>query len=341
MKFSAGMIVINGMPWIPYILKNLYPVMDEIIVVEGATESASEIATADGHSLDETVSAIKNFADPERKIKLIQRDGFWPEKLEMSQAYAEACTGDYLWQVDGDEFYFHHDVLWLQDYLRHHQEIHTVSFKVLQFFGGKRAVMKGARFCLGGDIFWRLFRWHSGYQYVDHRPPTIHTEYGADTRTFGVLEGETLAREHGIYMYHYSYIFPAQVRYKTRYYEDYRLMAHRGVSPAAWYSEHFEKLTPWRIHLDKRPLSYLAPFKGEHPPEINELFDDIEAGKLAIETRPSDDIDRLFDSGRWRIWQLLSRIDRYVWTIWDGPLRDLLRPFVRVFRSRFRGYSYD
>ena len=33
-------------------------------------------------------------------------DGFWPgEKLEQSQAYAKRATGNYLWQVDIDEFY--------------------------------------------------------------------------------------------------------------------------------------------------------------------------------------------------------------------------------------------
>ena len=33
-------------------------------------------------------------------------DGFWPgEKDEQSRAYASRATGDYLWQVDVDEFY--------------------------------------------------------------------------------------------------------------------------------------------------------------------------------------------------------------------------------------------
>ena len=33
-------------------------------------------------------------------------NGFWPgEKDEQSRAYAARATGDYLWQVDVDEFY--------------------------------------------------------------------------------------------------------------------------------------------------------------------------------------------------------------------------------------------
>jgi len=39
------------------------------------------------------------------------RDGFWPgEKDEQSRAYAERATGDWLWQVDVDEFYHPTDI---------------------------------------------------------------------------------------------------------------------------------------------------------------------------------------------------------------------------------------
>src|SRR4030042_6503592 len=104
------MIVVNGEPFIRYNLENLYPHAHEILIVEGAVEKFRHAATPDGHSLDRTVEIIKNFPDPQGKIKLIQRDGFWPEKDEMSNAYMAICTGDYIWQGDVDEFYKSADI---------------------------------------------------------------------------------------------------------------------------------------------------------------------------------------------------------------------------------------
>ncbi|MCK4268364.1 MAG: glycosyltransferase family 2 protein, partial [Actinomycetia bacterium] len=107
-KVTFGIIVLNGEPFTTYCLRALYPFAHEIIVVEGACESAAEIATSNGHSRDRTLEALYSFKDkqdPQRKVKIISKDGFWSGKDELSQAYAHQATGDYLWQVDIDEFY--------------------------------------------------------------------------------------------------------------------------------------------------------------------------------------------------------------------------------------------
>ena len=46
------------------------------------------------------------------KVTIITREGFWPKKDELgrdrtpqSRAYAELAKGDFLWQIDIDEFY--------------------------------------------------------------------------------------------------------------------------------------------------------------------------------------------------------------------------------------------
>ena len=72
MKISFGIIVVNGEPFIKYNLENLYPHAHEILIVEGAVEKFKHASTPDGHSLDNTVKIIKEFPDPENKIKLIQ-----------------------------------------------------------------------------------------------------------------------------------------------------------------------------------------------------------------------------------------------------------------------------
>ena len=341
MKFSAGIIVLNGMPYLPYLLRNIYPVMDEIVIVEGAALSAAESATAAGHSLDDTVAALNIFSDPERKIKFIQKDGFWNEKDEMSQAYAAECSGDYLWQIDMDEFYHHHDVQWIKHYLAENPEIGAVSFKTLNFFRGVEAVAKGARFSYGDDQFWRLFRWGRGYTYATHRPPTVLDRSGVDTRKSGVLYGNDLARQQGIYLYHYSYVLPAQVQHKTRYHESLGRF-HRIKHHSQWYEDHFLHFTPYRVQMSRRPLSWLEPFRGVHPPEIQEMLLDASAGHIHVDFSTPPEIQRLLESSwRWRFWKILGHIDAVIWRIYDESIRALLRPFVRPIRKRFFGYRYD
>ncbi len=341
MKFSAGMIVLNGMPWIPYLLKNLYPIMDEILIVEGAVEPAAEFATPDGHSRDETVAAIRAFPDPERKIKLIQKQGFWPEKTEMSQAYAEAATGDYLWQVDVDEFYHLRDAVFLKNYLCQHPEIEAVSLRWFQFFGGFQGYLRGGRDNWYGEEIWRIFRWKPDYRYVEHRMPTVVNAQGIDTRDLTILRGRDLARKYGIYIYHYSYVFPSQAQWKSTYYERQGQYIWWDVQPTQWYKDHYLRYTPWRVHIHKRPLSWLEPFRWEHPPEIQELQHDLQTGKIQMEQRDSADINRVLGSWRWRCWQWIGRLDVVIWRIYNRPIRALLRPLVRPVRARFFGYDYS
>ena len=335
--FSAGIIVLNGMPYLPYLLKNMYPAIDQIIIVEGATESAAAIADAHGHSTDETVAAIRAFSDPDRKIKLIQTDGYWSEKDEMSSAYAEACTSDYLWQMDSDEFYKPRDMLWLKAYLADHRDIGAVTFKTLNFFGGVHGVMHGGWFFYGRDQFRRLFRWGPGYTYVTHRPPTVADADGVNVRDFGVLHGSTLARQHGIYMYHYSYVSPKQVLDKVNYHHQFKKAGYQyTVDFLGWYQQHYERFTPWRVHPDQRPMSWLEPFRGEHPAIITEMI-----ASHADDFPPRPEIDALLDSWwRWRLWKWLGTLDALQWWPFNHIVRPLLRPFVRQIRARFFGYDY-
>ena len=106
-RITFGIIVLNGQPFTRYCLRALYPFAHEIIVVEGACKAAAGMATAEGHSSDgtlETLYRFKDEEDPEDKVEIITGEGFWSEKDEQSQAYTKRATGDYLWQVDIDEF---------------------------------------------------------------------------------------------------------------------------------------------------------------------------------------------------------------------------------------------
>ena len=76
-------------------------------------------------------------------MQLVRRDGFWSEKDEQSQAYAERASGDYLWQVDIDEFYQPEDVRVVLGMLRDDPGITAVSFDQITFWGGFDYVVDG------------------------------------------------------------------------------------------------------------------------------------------------------------------------------------------------------
>ncbi len=137
-RISFGIIVLNGDPFTKYCLRSLYPFAYEIIVVEGAVREAAEIATATGHSRDGTLKALQQFKDEEdplNKVRIITRNGFWDDKDQMSQAYAARATGDYIWQVDIDEFYKADEMALVLEILRQEPTITAVSFKQIQFLG--------------------------------------------------------------------------------------------------------------------------------------------------------------------------------------------------------------
>jgi len=142
-RVTFGLIVLNGEPFTRYCLRSLYPFAHEIIVVEGAAPAAACVATENGHSRDGTLDTLKKFKEEEDiddKLAIVTAekrgypDGFWPgEKHEQSQVYASLATGDYIWQVDIDEFYKKEDMAQVFDILRRDTSISAVTFKQIAF----------------------------------------------------------------------------------------------------------------------------------------------------------------------------------------------------------------
>ena len=275
MKISFGIIVINGEPFIKYNLENLYPRAHQILIVEGAVEKYRHAATPDGHSLDDTVRIIREFPDPENKIKLIQRDGFWPEKDEMSNAYMEQCTGDYIWQVDVDEFYKPEDIEKVRSFLIENPDITRVDIQTINFWHGFQAVMQGASYCFGADKFRRIFKFKPGYRFQTHRPPTVMDADGKVCCDLRLLTADELVDRLGVYMYHYSYVFEEGVKSKADYYS--RMGWGGGCEEGSkWADTAWARLAnPLRVHLIDFPPSWVVAFKGEHPAAVQRLIQDL------------------------------------------------------------------
>lgn len=321
-KITFGIIVLNGEPFTLYNLRTLYPYAHQIIVVEGAVPAAVEIATEDGHSTDGTLEMLRQFKaeyDLDNKIIIVTAEdeghpnGFWPgEKHEQSQAYACRATGDYLWQVDIDEFYKQEDIQSVITMLQNDPEITTISFKMITFWGGFDYITDGWYLRQGAEIYHRLFKWEPGYSYITHRPPTVYDSYGRNLRDLNWINGYELAHQHGIVMYHYSLLFPKQVIEKCQYYGN----ATWTVSPEAqrWAQDVFLNLkNSHRVHNVYHHPSWLDRFSGKHPAQIEALRTDLEVGRLKISMRPNADIENLLNSPIYSVTRWALKVLYWVW----------------------------
>lgn len=304
-KVTFGMIVLNGEPFIRHNLRALYPYAHQIIVVEGACPSANAVATLDGHSRDKTLDTVREFQrneDIAQKVRLVTAEddgrpsGFWNEKDEMSQAYAKRSTGDYLWQIDVDEFYLPGDIECVLDMLADDPGISAVSFPVHTFWGNPGTTVESS--FLRRTSFHRLFAWKPGYVYATHRPPTVVDEQGRDLRAIKhVSVSEMMVR--GIFLYHYELLFPKQVIEKCSYYRDATWTTHLRQLDR-WVSEcYFQLRHPLRMHMEYSTLSWLRRFDGEHPPEGLAMYAEVARGAYErIGVRDMADADRLLE----RMW---------------------------------------
>ncbi|MFA4965618.1 MAG: glycosyltransferase family A protein, partial [Thermoleophilia bacterium] len=289
-----------------YCLRSLYPHAHQIIVVEGASPGGAGVATPDGHSSDGTLVALREFIaeeDPEGKLAVVtaedegHADGFWPgEKLEQSRAYASRATGDYLWQVDIDEFYRDSDMSTVLALLAEEPGITALSFKMLTFWGGLGYLADGWPLRRGADCYHRLFKWGPGYEYVAHRPPTVCDDRGRDTRDVRWLDAAATSRL-GVRLYHYSLLLPKQVREKGEYYQHARHSLRVAAGWEGWMRESYLTLRrPYRVHNLWRQPSWLERYSGEHPRQVQAMIDDIRAGRVRAALRQNEDAERLLDS---------------------------------------------
>ena len=325
-RISFGIIVLNGEPFTRYTLRALYPYAHEIIVVEGAAPGAANIASADGHSLDGTLDSLRAFKadeDPQDKLIIVTRDGFWSEKDEMSQAYAQRATGDYLWQVDVDEFYQPRDIEAVCKLLSKQPSITAVSFESVFFWAAPQYRVDSWYLLRGEAEFHRLFKWGEGYRYVTHRPPTVVDAQGQDLRRQRWVRAKDLLAR-GIYLYHYSLLLPKQVREKCEYYSRAEWAQRQHIK--AWADEaYFALRRHYHAHNVYEYPGCLYRFGGAHPPQVAQMWRDLNDPQSAFELRPSADIEALLNSPRYLI-------GRFLVMAANRPALWLRRSYIRLRR---------
>lgn len=189
-----------------YVLEQvLAPLLEvgNVVVVEGPVAYYQKKGFST--STDRTNAILKQYLKPSQVIH-----GQWKEKDEMMRAAEARIPADttHVWMVDADE-------VWtpsaLNRVLKQLDDYDSVSFTPWTFYGGFDRVLTGFEV---KSKWYRVQRWYPGAHWKTHRPPTV------------LHQDKRPMREHRHwdapeYFFHYSYVFPQQVRSKVEYYDSW------------------------------------------------------------------------------------------------------------------------
>jgi hypothetical protein len=131
----------------------------------------------------------------------------------------------------------------------------SVGVRSCTFYGGTDKYLTG--FELKADNFKRIFRITQGSKWLTHRPPTIQYPVGAKVNLKHINSDE-LYNKTGVQMYHYSYVFPHQVRNKIQYYKE-------AISLDNAIDNYYESVyLPWVLGNDNEKQEVENKFNGVH-----------------------------------------------------------------------------
>ena len=273
-NIAFSIIVFNSDFVLKQAIESVYPYASQILISEGCVGYWKSRGFTT--STDRTNEIIHGFPDPDNKITITH--GTYPEKTEQCNAvipYMRADT-DWLWNLDADEVFKPKDIEIVAKLLQSGQ-FTSAGFKSYSFYGGFDRYLGGFE---EAHEFIRIRKVYPGSYWSTHRPPTIAHKV-SNTWPEKHLSSELLSGTFGVRMYHYSYVFPRQVREKVAYYK-------AAVSKENCIDNYFETIyMPWVLGDDAAKTSIenthngvhefkphvrgecrTKPFVGEHPDVI-------------------------------------------------------------------------
>jgi len=291
MKLAFGMIVFEGDYVLKECLEQVYPYATQILISEGPVRFWQERGRIT--STDNTNKIIDEFPDPDGKITIIH--GQFDEKDEQCNSYINHLRNDidYLWNLDSDEVFKKKDIEKTIEFLNKHQPT-SVGIRSKSFYGGFDNYLTG--FELKKDNFLRIFRVVEGSRWMTHRPPTI--QYPPNSNIIKKhIDSDTFYKETGVEIYHYSYVFPKQVKNKIEYYRE-------KVSGLKCIEDYYNRIyLPWiksdeisRFEIERefagvhefkpqyRGDCYTAEFTGKHPISIEKVLPNFKK-RIEVELR--------------------------------------------------------
>ncbi|MFQ5462049.1 MAG: hypothetical protein ACE5E5_05415 [Phycisphaerae bacterium] len=267
MKLSFCMIVFNEALTLRANLAHLYPYAHEIIVCEGSVQALRRTAGVGARSDDGTIKLLQEFPDPDRKLRILQRD--WIDKNEMAAAYAECATGDLIWHVDADEFYDPHSLTAVpREFLD--PQLTTLAVPMYVFWMSPDFVLAD----VDGEQRWfcyaRVLRRADGMS-ATHLPIRRIIAGHVDE------QGMRRPRDARITGWHYAWNDDARVRLKMQLYR----RRDANSTRADWLDAVWDRWTPdapaeaWPDGVHPSRLWRLWPrrYEGRHPECVHGLLD--------------------------------------------------------------------
>jgi glycosyltransferase involved in cell wall biosynthesis len=284
MKVTFFTILLDGMPFLPYLADLLLPVAHEWFFVEGATRPvkctrhcalppAWSYDPATGLSTDGTKEYLDQLAARDPRVKVIRpAAGIWNGKVEMVNSFLPAVTGDYLWELDVDEFFTPEAVRKTIALMDADPAKTCARFYCYYFFGDTNTVTE--RSGLGNEYFswYRCWRYRPDAFFRRHEPP----EYVVKARRFGMPYLRNLSKYNvlerdvteaaGILMYHYAYVAEQQIRFKEEFYKWHGLSAAMQALRRKLTAGQYPRIEDDFPMLDTRLYQgQLIPFDQPHP----------------------------------------------------------------------------
>jgi hypothetical protein len=253
------MIVLNEAQYIARNLEQHYPLADSITVVEGADRlyPATRV-TSDGLSTDETASLVRDFPDPDKKIRFIQHGwtstGGAQAKCELRNRYMENVTPGLLIAVDADEFYRRDELSAIIKQIRQDDSKWAWRFPSLHFWKTTDQFITGGYYDIEHIRFWRV---RSGDRYrQNHNYPERGThplqDFGLRVHDRRLVSADDAWQIAGPVCLHFGFCKdPEHIRDKNDYYCNRGERATRPktiVSREAWFQEELpDGLRLWRF----------------------------------------------------------------------------------------------
>jgi hypothetical protein len=250
MKIAFGMIVFEGDYVLRECLDQVYPFASQILIAEGPVNYWQRQGRTT--STDRTNEILDNYPDPDNKIVIVH--GKFTEKDNQCRAYMEYINDDidYIWNLDSDEIYKTEDIKKIIKFLEEESPT-SVGIQSCSFYGGFDDYLTG--FELNTDNFLRIFKYVKGSTWLTHRPPTISYPQNIERKH---IPSNVLFDKLGVQMYHYSYVFPRQVKTKISYYKD-------SVSQNNCIDNYFDDIYyPWVTGSNEDKKSIENKFLGVH-----------------------------------------------------------------------------
>lgn len=247
MRVTLGMIVLNEAEYLARNLLQHYPLVDQIIVVEGADRLYPKSrVTINGLSIDGTAEIIRSFPDPDRKITPIQHgwttDRGAQAKTELRNRYLELCKPGLLAVIDADEFYRREDFAEIIRKVHESSSLNAWRYPIVHFWRTDKQFITGGYYDVPHTRFWRI---RGGERYVrDHNIPERNGVY---LNRLGAYEHERHIRtflDTNYYVaapccYHYGFCkAPQNMLDKTDYYQargEGNTRRRTTQSRAAWF----------------------------------------------------------------------------------------------------------